>query len=164
VTWSDRLGRPFSVFVDSPWSVENGNDIVVISGDYYAGQGGFDSFNNGFDKTDNQILTGQGWSHGIGTLTYKFGTPGVNLKAPARVGNGVPYNVAATTDDPVWVTPVTWAWKVDGVPIANNSGPLLQWEGNGTYQAIQATGTDYHGNTHTRLIQVAACPGTQLNC
>jgi hypothetical protein len=167
LTMSDRLGRTFSVFYNSTWSNSGANNLLVVSGSYMAANGSpydaFDASNNGFDKADNQILTGQGWSHGIGTLSYTFGTPGLNLKAPARVGNGVAFNVAASTDDPMWLNPVTYNWKVDGVPVAN-SGPVLQWEGNGANQAIAATATDYHGYTHSRLIQVGACPGTQINC
>jgi hypothetical protein len=163
LTMSDRLGRTFSAFYSSSWSYAGSNNILIVTGNYWAATGGFDSQDKGFDKSDNQILTGQGWSHGLGTLSYVFGTPGVFLKAPARVGNGVTFNVSAKTDDPTWVTPVTWSWRVNGTPI-QNSGSLLQWEGNGSNQSIGMTGTDYHGYTHSALIQVGACPGTQINC
>ena len=163
LSMSDRQGRTFAVAYNQSWANSGSNNLLVISGDYFAGGGGWDGLGNGFDQTDNQILTGQGWSHGLGKLSYKQGIAGVNLKAPAKVGNGVPFNVSATTNDPEWISPVTWSWRVNGVPVGN-SGPLLQWEGNGSNQAIGVTGTDYNGKTYSRLIQVGACPGTQINC
>ena len=145
----DRNGLTSSIFVTTAWSTGSGTYLVSVSGDYYAAQGSFDSYNQGYDNIQNRFYIGAGrWTSGTIKIAYSLGSPSNYLTAPSGVDAGMTYSVSAYTDDPLMVSPLTWSWYVDGAAGTTSDGGFsVQAGAPSTTQEISAYAPDATGRS-----------------
>lgn len=161
----NRLGSVNSVAAYPVWNY-NGSWSFQLTTNYFAGTGGFAN-DAGWDDVRNGVLLDAGvWSYATVHITYRFGSPAVNVSAPSEnVGSGIAYSVKGTTDDPLFVSPVSWSWYVDGV-LQSTAGPTFDWYGGapGAQQHIRAIAVDAEGRSHTGDRTVTTCSGSEITC
>lgn len=88
LTVSDWKVNVVSATVNTSWNTDGNPWTIAISGDYYAGQAGFDANNTGYDTMYDQFYyTSPGPNpQAIATVTmaYSYGSPDVSVLAPGR--------------------------------------------------------------------------------
>lgn len=144
----DRSGRTGSMITNAVWSQGNLRYFVNITSDYYAGQGGFDANDEGYDDIHNSFNKGN-WTTAIVRIPYQFGAPSNTISAPSTVPPSAPYTVSATTNDPLLVGPLTWSWYVDGTFYGTTNSPemTVQAGGPNASQTIQVVASDPDGRS-----------------
>lgn len=161
-TWNGYNGG----FVDYPvWSTgSDGGYIVSISGDYYAGAGGFKPDNTGYDDVKNGFYSIQAgnWTYATTRMQYSFGSPSNDIIAPDQPPPNLTYTASATTHDVWMVDPVNWSWYVDGQFIRTTSSPQTSLRAGIAYsvQTVQVTASDNYGNSASGTTTVQMSCGT----
>jgi hypothetical protein len=166
---TNRTGGTSSWTTSTAWSgLGTGQYIVQVTGSYYAGHGGWDSSNNGFDTWHHQFSAFGHSPVAHTNLAYRKGTPSVaGVSGPSTgIGSGVGYDITAATFDPLMIEPVNWDFYVDGTYVGSSSdGTYHGTAGSaGTTQTIVANITDANSRTGTGSYNLTVCTGTLITC
>jgi hypothetical protein len=133
------------------WSTGNdGSYFVNVTATYTAGIGGFDAGDEGYDDIQNSFVRAGVWTSATARIPYNYGVPSTRFEAPSTVDASAYYNVTASTNDPLMVSPLSWSWYVNGSYIGSTGeSPELSVQAGGpnSSQNIQATATDPNGRT-----------------
>lgn len=164
-TWNGYNG---GMSTDPVWSTgTDGNYMVSISGDYFAGTGGFDANNTGYDDVRNGFESNatRTWTFATTRIPYNYGLPSSDLMTPDRPAPNRTYNASATTHDVWMVDPVSWSWFVDGTFIRTTTAPQTSLMAGNAYQSqtIQVTASDNYGNSASGTTTIQVSCGTS-NC
>jgi hypothetical protein len=161
-----------SSYITDTWSqgFEGGQqtDIFSVSGQYDAATWGWHSDGTGYDSVYHTMRRFDGsYAHAWGIIPYVYGTPSADIAGPGFVSAGQPYTLTGQIHDASFVSPVTWHWSVDGVPV--EAGKELRWSAGeeGSTQSIGLDVVDGNGATHSTIHWVSTsngCPPPELQC
>ncbi len=171
---TDRSGRSYAQSsINTAWNSGTGTDgfnrwYVTSTGTYYAGWGGFDSNDKGYDDLRTIFVNNRFESKAaISHLTYKFGSTGVYNNAPNYMTEGEVATIHANTNDPGWTSPITWSWYLDGT-LAQSGGDYFDMYAGvaGSNHQLTMYGTDSRGLTQssTTMVTVGEACGTMFVC
>ena len=168
---TDLNGNTASSFATPTWTFAD-STYLQVSGDYYAGAGGFggDGFSfgsPGHDDAHNILGT---YLHGdqeaVARLDYEKDPPRVNIDGPTGAGVGVQYTLNASIHDVSFVSPVTWTWYLDGQQQASTTSEFST-TGSGddnSVHEVDVNAVDGNGQQLSSSHFVTTCPDHQIQC